>query len=218
VLKNGLFHADAHQGNVAVDRQGRLIWYDFGAVIECSSLRNNMAKLVQAVVMNDLHDITDLLITMNIIRATGPRSDIRQVLGILLQYIDDMDANSIHDMLSTKKTLQAKFKDVFQFDTNFTFMLRSIFAIEGMCRVLDPEFNYRSYMETCMGDLLPPMDFKPMMRDVVAVPRTVRNMSEVLMQMEKIQQDTRDDAQNMVMKAALWQLVFLTAVYVIFSA
>jgi hypothetical protein len=72
-------------------------------------------------------------------------------------------------------------------------------------------------MESCMGDLLPPVDFKPLMRDVVAVPRTVRNMSDILLQMEKVQQDTRDDSLNIVSlgyMAAAWQLALLAVVYV----
>lgn len=31
ILKTGFFHADPHPGNVAVDTEGNLVYYDFGS-------------------------------------------------------------------------------------------------------------------------------------------------------------------------------------------
>lgn len=54
ILKNGFFHCDPHPGNIAVDKRGNLIYYDFGMMGEIPSLtRNRLTDLFYAVYDKD---------------------------------------------------------------------------------------------------------------------------------------------------------------------
>ena len=217
VLVTGLFHGDPHTGNISVDREGRIVWYDFGAVIQITEFKENLGKLIQAAIVNDVNDISDLLIKMNVIRPTGQRSDMRQVFAVLLQYASDMDAENFHMTMSTQKELQSKFKNVFQFQPKFIYLLRSMSTLEGICRTLDPDFSYKKFMEDSLSDMLPPIDYNPLLKDVVAVPRTVRNISDVLMHFETNQEhfrvEMKKDVVNMSFRNAAVQVALLALIY-----
>ncbi|KAL8495225.1 hypothetical protein ACS0TY_019399 [Phlomoides rotata] len=50
ILKTGFFHADPHPGNVAIDRDEALIYYDFGMMGDIKSFsREKLSELFYAV-------------------------------------------------------------------------------------------------------------------------------------------------------------------------
>lgn len=54
ILKTGFFHADPHPGNVAIDRDGSLIYYDFGMMGEIKSFtRERLLELFYCVYEKD---------------------------------------------------------------------------------------------------------------------------------------------------------------------
>jgi ubiquinone biosynthesis protein len=54
LFKDGFYHADPHPGNILVEKTGRLILLDFGAVATLSTaLREGIPQLIEAAVRND---------------------------------------------------------------------------------------------------------------------------------------------------------------------
>lgn len=54
ILKTGFFHADPHPGNLAVDKDGSLIYYDFGMMGEIKSFtQERLLELFYAVYEKD---------------------------------------------------------------------------------------------------------------------------------------------------------------------
>ena len=58
VLKTGFFHADPHPGNLAIDEDASLIYYDFGMMGEINSLtREILLDLFYAVYEKDVQKV-----------------------------------------------------------------------------------------------------------------------------------------------------------------
>jgi ubiquinone biosynthesis protein len=54
LFKDGFYHADPHPGNILVERTGRIVLLDFGAVATLSTaLREGIPQLIEAAVRND---------------------------------------------------------------------------------------------------------------------------------------------------------------------
>jgi len=58
ILKTGFFHADPHPGNLAVDKDGSLIYYDFGMMGEIKSFtRERLLSLFYSVYEKDANKV-----------------------------------------------------------------------------------------------------------------------------------------------------------------
>jgi predicted unusual protein kinase regulating ubiquinone biosynthesis (AarF/ABC1/UbiB family) len=61
ILKTGFFHADPHPGNLAIDKDGSLIYYDFGMMGEIKSFtRERLLDLFYSVYEKDANKVYPL--------------------------------------------------------------------------------------------------------------------------------------------------------------
>lgn len=59
ILKTGFFHADPHPGNLAVDNDSSLIYYDFGMMGEIKSFtRERLLSLFYSVYEKDANKVS----------------------------------------------------------------------------------------------------------------------------------------------------------------
>lgn len=78
--KHGFFHADPHPGNIAIDRAGNLVFYDFGMMGEIKAdVRENLLEVFYGVYEKDADRVLDALITLGVLRLkAGDRVSLRR--------------------------------------------------------------------------------------------------------------------------------------------
>ncbi|XP_020250536.1 uncharacterized protein LOC109827922 isoform X2 [Asparagus officinalis] len=82
ILKTGFFHADPHPGNLAIDKDGSLIYYDFGMMGEIKSFtRESLLDLFYAVYEKDADKVLRCLIKLEALQPTG---DLSSGLGYMV--------------------------------------------------------------------------------------------------------------------------------------
>jgi len=85
VLENGLFHADPHPGNLALNPQGQIVYYDFGLMMKIDPMyKKNLYLLLEAVYKKDLDKIYTMMIELNIIIPTGDRASVKSFIKLFL--------------------------------------------------------------------------------------------------------------------------------------
>lgn len=93
ILRHGLFHADPHPGNVAVDagvEGGRLIYYDFGMMGRLpNGVRDGLLELFYGVYEKDPDRCLDALIAMGVLVPTGDRMSVRRTAEFFLKSFSD---------------------------------------------------------------------------------------------------------------------------------
>ena len=74
MLRDGVFHADPHPGNLLVDDNGRLILLDFGMIIDVPiATRKALFQTIIAAVRRDIDGTTDGFFTLGLVAPGTPR-------------------------------------------------------------------------------------------------------------------------------------------------
>lgn len=144
ILKTGFFHADPHPGNLAIDMDEALIYYDFGMMGEIKSFtRERLLELFYAIYEKDAKKVMQSLIELEALQPTGDMSSVRRSVQFFLD-------NSLSQTPDQQQTLAAIGEDLFaiaqdqpfRFPSTFTFVIRAFSTLEGIGYILDPDFSF----------------------------------------------------------------------------
>ncbi|CAI0383428.1 unnamed protein product [Linum tenue] len=144
ILRTGFFHADPHPGNLAVDTDQALIYYDFGMMGEIKPFtRERLLELFYAVYEKDARKVMQCLIDLGALQPTGDLSSVRRSVQFFLD-------NLLGQTPDQQQTLSAIGEDLFsiaqdqpfRFPSTFTFVIRAFSTLEGIGYILDPDFSF----------------------------------------------------------------------------
>ncbi|KAF5482628.1 hypothetical protein F2P56_003183 [Juglans regia] len=144
ILKTGFFHADPHPGNLAIDVDETLIYYDFGMMGEIKSFtRERLLELFYAIYEQDAKKVIQSLVDLEALQPTGDMSSVRRSVQFFLD-------NSLSQTPDQQQTLATIGEDLFaiaqdqpfRFPSTFTFVLRAFSTLEGIGYILDPKFSF----------------------------------------------------------------------------
>ncbi|MGL6281749.1 MAG: ABC1 kinase family protein, partial [Microcoleaceae cyanobacterium] len=79
LLNDGFFHADPHPGNIAVNADGSLIFYDFGMMGQIrTDIREKLMQTLFGVASKDAEKIVDSLVELGALVPTGDMGPVRR--------------------------------------------------------------------------------------------------------------------------------------------
>ncbi|GMP66519.1 hypothetical protein CsSME_00026849 [Camellia sinensis var. sinensis] len=177
ILKTGFFHADPHPGNLAIDVDESLIYYDFGMMGEIKSFtRERLLDLFYAVYEKDAKKVMRSLIDLGALQPTGDLASVRRSV----QYFLD---NLLSQRPDQQQTLSAIGEDLFaiaqdqpfRFPSTFTFVLRAFSTLEGIGYTLDPDFSFVKIAAPYAQELL---DLKQKQRTGTQLVQEIRKQAD----------------------------------------
>lgn len=144
ILKTGFFHADPHPGNLAIDVDESLIYYDFGMMGEIKSFtRERLLDLFYAVYEEDAKKVVSSLIELGALQPTGDLSSVRRSVQFFLDNLMNQRPDQQQTLAAIGEDLFAIAQDQpFRFPSTFTFVLRAFSTLEGIGYTLDPDFSF----------------------------------------------------------------------------
>ncbi|KAH9793768.1 protein ACTIVITY OF BC1 COMPLEX KINASE 7 [Citrus sinensis] len=120
ILKTGFFHADPHPGNLAVDLDEALIYYDFAIM-----------------------QVIQRLIDLEALQPTGDMSSVRRSVQFFLDNLLSQSPDQQQTLAAIGEDLFAIAQDQpFRFPSTFTFVIRAFSTLEGIGNILDPDFSF----------------------------------------------------------------------------
>ncbi|NES19280.1 MAG: AarF/ABC1/UbiB kinase family protein [Symploca sp. SIO3E6] len=154
LLQDGFFQSDPHPGNMAVSREGKLIFYDFGTMAEVKSIaKEQMIKTFFAVRRKDTDEVINTLIYMGLIEPVTDMRPVRRLIAFILEQFRDkpIDVKAFEQMSSEIYEL---FKQQpFRLPAQMTFILKSLTTLDGIARTLDPQYNLLAASEPFVKSL-----------------------------------------------------------------
>ena len=177
VMEFGVFHGDPHPGNLAVSPGGQLVYYDFGLIITLpDDLRDNIIKLIPLIIQKDTPGLVDSMIEMNFIIPNADKVDIILFLESFMYRKDILDKDDISGALAKEKP--------FRIPSEFVFLGKSIITINGICKQLDPDFNFVDYIQPMLEDEIS-FNINDIFDNYSQMPIRIKSMNDSIKSMER---------------------------------
>jgi predicted unusual protein kinase regulating ubiquinone biosynthesis (AarF/ABC1/UbiB family) len=138
MVRSGFVHADPHPGNLGILSGGRVVIYDFGAMLRVDGdvVGASVAKVLQSAVTKDVDGLIRALEEVGVMTVDrGRRVAVRRVLRRAL-------AGEVHQELQNAPEFVDSEKRVVRFGTAFIYLARTLTMMTSACRTLDPGFEY----------------------------------------------------------------------------
>ena len=150
-LVDGVFHADPHPGNLAVTDDGRLLLFDFGMSERLSAgVRGDIVGLYRALVRRDIDDLVDALIALDVLEVGVNRAEVGRVLELV---IGNLEGRSEITWRAIITELTARLREFpFRIPPDVMLLIRVGTVGEGVCRQLDPEFDFLAVVRSFLVD------------------------------------------------------------------
>jgi predicted unusual protein kinase regulating ubiquinone biosynthesis (AarF/ABC1/UbiB family) len=142
LLVDGFFQVDPHPGNMAVDPDGNIIFYDFGMMAEVNTLnKSEMTRSFFAFLRKDTEELIETLISMGLVEPDSDLNSVRTLVQFALDRfrerpIDFQEFNEIKGQLLVMFEQQP-----FRLPAQMTFILKALGTLDGIARTLDSEYN-----------------------------------------------------------------------------
>lgn len=155
LLNDGFFHADPHPGNIAVNPDGSLIFYDFGMMGQVTPLtREGLMKTFMGIAQRDSTQVVTSLIELGAIAPVEDMGPVRRSVQYMLDNFMDkpFEAQSISQI--SDDLYDIAYNQPFRFPATFTFVMRAFSTLEGVGKGLDPEFNFMEVAKPFATELM----------------------------------------------------------------
>ena len=141
-LRDGLFHADMHQGNLKVAANGDIIAYDFGIMGRIDEYtRRVYAEILMGFIQRDYRRVAEVHFEAGYVPPDRDIDDFASALRAVGEPIFGMEANRI----SMARLLSYLFEVTERFGmetrTELILLQRTMVVVEGVARSLDPNIN-----------------------------------------------------------------------------
>ena len=153
IIEDGVFHADPHPGNLAVQSDGTLVFYDFGMSGYVDPfIQDKIIEFYGAVAREDTDAILDALIESGTL---SPDADRELMAEITELAIEDARGEDI-EQYRVQQIIQQVEDTIYEFPlrlpANLALVLRVATVVEGVCVTLDPDFDFISVATNFLGE------------------------------------------------------------------
>lgn len=234
-LRDGLFHADMHQGNLFADRQGVLVAVDFGIMGRLGTReRRFLAEILYGFITRNYRRVAEVHFEAGYVPRIHEIDDFAQAVRAIGEPIHSRTA----DQISMASLLTLLFEITALFDmetrTELVMLQKTMVVVEGVCRSLDPKLNVWATSEPVVGEWIrqrlgPKGIIDDTGRGLAVIGNLARQMPDILERAEVLADDfqarvTRSPARGTDKvsernwnQSALWVIAGLLAIIVLWK-
>jgi len=145
IIDDGVFHADPHPGNLAIDDEGAVIFYDFGMSGHVDEyIQDKIVEFYVAIAEQDTDAILDALIDMGTLSPEADREVMGQVMELAIQDARGEDIEQYRVQQIIEQVEGTIYEFPLRLPRNLALVLRVATVVEGVCVTLDPDFDFIS--------------------------------------------------------------------------
>jgi predicted unusual protein kinase regulating ubiquinone biosynthesis (AarF/ABC1/UbiB family) len=155
LLSDGFFHADPHPGNIAVDLDGALIFYDFGMMGQIQAItRARLMDTFVGIAQRDADQVMSALVALGALAEIDDMGPVRRSIQYILDNMMDKPFEEQSVTAISDDLYAVAYDQPFRFPATFTFVMRAFSTLEGVGKGLDPEFNFMEAAKPYASELM----------------------------------------------------------------
>ena len=142
-FRHDVFHADPHQGNLAVAPDGRAVIYDYGiAQRPPKHVQEKWTRMFMGVGMRDPGVVVDALEDMDALDESMDRRIAVEVAEMMIRDVSGAGIEEV-EMERIEREIDEKLYDYpMRFPRDIILGMRATFGLDGLCADLAPEYNF----------------------------------------------------------------------------
>jgi len=143
IVEDGVFHADPHPGNLAVQDDGTLVFYDFGMSGRVDPfIQDRIVDFYTAVARQDVDEILDTLIEMGTLSPSADRETMADVMELAIADARGEEIEQYRVQQIVEQVEDTIYEFPLRLPPNLALVLRVATVVEGVCVTLDPDFDF----------------------------------------------------------------------------
>jgi predicted unusual protein kinase regulating ubiquinone biosynthesis (AarF/ABC1/UbiB family) len=153
IIDDGVFHADPHPGNLAVQNDGTVVFYDFGMSGRVDPfIQEKIVDFYLAVARQDTDAILDTLIEMGTLSPEADREVMSNVMELAIADARGEDIEQYRVQQIIEQVEDTIYDFPLRLPPNLALVLRVATVVEGVCVTLDPDFDFISVATDYLRD------------------------------------------------------------------
>ncbi|GAA0308374.1 ABC1 kinase family protein [Halarchaeum salinum] len=148
LVEDGVFHADPHPGNLAVQEDGTVVFYDFGmsGTLDAER-REHLRECYLGVATDDVEAVVDAFVAMGALDPAADRAFVTDVLELAIEHLhgERVERAQVRDLV---EGFEGTLHDLpFRMPRDLALVVRVATVLEGVCLTLDPDFDFAAVVE-----------------------------------------------------------------------
>jgi len=143
IVEDGVFHADPHPGNLAVQADGTLVFYDFGMTGELGArTREHLLDFYVGIATDDIDQMIDAFIAMDALDPTANRDMVRQLFELAFDQFRgaDLEEFDVEGIINEFEGAMHEFP--MRIPQDLAHVVRVTTVLDGVTCNLAPEFDF----------------------------------------------------------------------------
>jgi predicted unusual protein kinase regulating ubiquinone biosynthesis (AarF/ABC1/UbiB family) len=143
IIEEGTFHADPHPGNLAVQPDGSIVFYDFGMTGRLRPrTRDRLLDVYVAVARDDVEAVLDAFVAIGALDPDADRELMREAFEVVIDHFRGQDVE-IYRVTEIVSAFEEQLYDFpMRLPQDLALVVRVSTVLEGVCRNLDPDFDF----------------------------------------------------------------------------
>ncbi len=175
-VRDGFFHADMHQGNIFVDKDGQIIPIDFGIMGRLDKLNKRfLAEILYGFIQRDYKKVAEVHLVAGLVPKNVPVDELAQALRSIGEPIFGQTVKDISGGKLLKQLFDVTEKFNMHTQPQLLLLQKTMVVVEGVARKLNPNTNIWETSKPVLENWL-----KETKDPINSINDTLKNTSEVL--------------------------------------
>jgi predicted unusual protein kinase regulating ubiquinone biosynthesis (AarF/ABC1/UbiB family) len=153
IIDHGLFQADPHPGNIAVQSDGTLVFYDFGVTGRLDAYtQEKLFDFYVAVASDDVDAVIDAFVELEALDPSVDREWMREVFELVFESLRSggVEVYEVRQIVTEFQGTLYEFP--LRLPQNLALIVRVSTVLEGVCRTLDDDFDFIQVVNDYVGE------------------------------------------------------------------